>query len=282
MVNPLLQCSVVILWIQPFVHTHTHMFCVFMHIFLSTYSHLIIYIYLCLSRNISLDNKIKISAMPKFVFGVAYLLHRTLFKIWIFVCARLNYERLIVKDNYEVIWCFQIQVRTVFVYALDIFTQYSSYISTCVLNIYEVFAWCLSDVCGRGARNWLLKDRTFINYFCHHSCQLLVLIYLILFNCKWDPSINLFMLIGGRREDDWTCPSCGNVNFSFRTTCNMRNCTQSRPADHNSVSFEILCFAHNPHHLLLYRNHLTQSKFVWLASWNSGVSYICFIFDKYD
>ncbi|OAY67840.1 RanBP2-type zinc finger protein [Ananas comosus] len=39
---------------------------------------------------------------------------------------------------------------------------------------------------------------------------------------------------GGRREDDWTCPSCGNVNFSFRTTCNMRNCTQSRPADHNT------------------------------------------------
>ncbi|XP_022887592.1 ranBP2-type zinc finger protein At1g67325-like isoform X2 [Olea europaea var. sylvestris] len=41
---------------------------------------------------------------------------------------------------------------------------------------------------------------------------------------------------GGRREDDWTCPSCGNVNFSFRTTCNMRNCTQPRPADHNPKS----------------------------------------------
>ncbi|KAL6570900.1 hypothetical protein OROGR_000450 [Orobanche gracilis] len=41
-------------------------------------------------------------------------------------------------------------------------------------------------------------------------------------------------ICGGRREDDWTCPSCGNVNFSFRTTCNMRNCTQPRPADHNS------------------------------------------------
>ncbi|KAK2636801.1 hypothetical protein Ddye_031593 [Dipteronia dyeriana] len=39
---------------------------------------------------------------------------------------------------------------------------------------------------------------------------------------------------GSRREDDWTCPSCGNVNFSFRMTCNMRNCTQPRPADHNS------------------------------------------------
>ncbi|PWA47574.1 Zinc finger, RanBP2-type [Artemisia annua] len=41
---------------------------------------------------------------------------------------------------------------------------------------------------------------------------------------------------GGRREDDWTCPSCGNVNFSFCTTCNMRNFTQPRPADHNSKS----------------------------------------------
>ncbi|KAH9618262.1 hypothetical protein KSS87_015550 [Heliosperma pusillum] len=41
---------------------------------------------------------------------------------------------------------------------------------------------------------------------------------------------------GGRREDDWTCPGCGNVNFSFRTTCNMRNCTQPRPADHNGKS----------------------------------------------
>ncbi|RDX64902.1 RanBP2-type zinc finger protein, partial [Mucuna pruriens] len=41
---------------------------------------------------------------------------------------------------------------------------------------------------------------------------------------------------GSRREDDWTCPSCGNVNFSFRTTCNMRNCTQPRPTAHRSKS----------------------------------------------
>lgn len=49
----------------------------------------------------------------------------------------------------------------------------------------------------------------------------------------------MFLFIGSRREDDWTCPSCGNVNFSFRMTCNMRNCTQPRPADHNSVSPEM-------------------------------------------
>ncbi|RZR82439.1 hypothetical protein BHM03_00008849 [Ensete ventricosum] len=51
-------------------------------------------------------------------------------------------------------------------------------------------------------------------------------------------SIQCFSSKGGRREDDWTCPSCGNVNFSFRTTCNMRNCAQSRPADHNGVSLK--------------------------------------------
>ncbi|KAJ6790815.1 ranBP2-type zinc finger protein isoform X1 [Iris pallida] len=45
---------------------------------------------------------------------------------------------------------------------------------------------------------------------------------------------------GGRREDDWTCPSCGNVNFSFRTTCNMHSCTQSRPADHNTSAMKPL------------------------------------------
>ncbi|XP_031403951.1 serpin-ZX-like [Punica granatum] len=36
---------------------------------------------------------------------------------------------------------------------------------------------------------------------------------------------------GGQGKDDWTCPSCGNVNFPYRKTCNRRNCTKSRPAD---------------------------------------------------
>ncbi|ONM02996.1 RanBP2-type zinc finger protein [Zea mays] len=40
---------------------------------------------------------------------------------------------------------------------------------------------------------------------------------------------------GSRREDDWVCPSCKNVNFAFRTTCNMRSCNQSRPADHTKA-----------------------------------------------
>ena len=31
------------------------------------------------------------------------------------------------------------------------------------------------------------------------------------------------------RENDWACPNCGNVNFSFRTMCNMRKCNTPKP-----------------------------------------------------
>jgi len=33
----------------------------------------------------------------------------------------------------------------------------------------------------------------------------------------------------GTRDNDWTCPKCGNVNFSFRTVCNMRKCNTPKP-----------------------------------------------------
>ncbi|GKB13699.1 RanBP2-type zinc finger protein, partial [Tanacetum coccineum] len=33
----------------------------------------------------------------------------------------------------------------------------------------------------------------------------------------------------GTRENDWECPKCGNVNFSFRTVCNMRKCNTPKP-----------------------------------------------------
>jgi membrane protease subunit (stomatin/prohibitin family) len=31
------------------------------------------------------------------------------------------------------------------------------------------------------------------------------------------------------RDNDWTCPKCGNINFSFRTVCNMRKCNTPKP-----------------------------------------------------
>ncbi|KAL8532856.1 hypothetical protein ACS0TY_009167 [Phlomoides rotata] len=33
----------------------------------------------------------------------------------------------------------------------------------------------------------------------------------------------------GTRDNDWACPKCGNVNFSFRTVCNMRKCNTPKP-----------------------------------------------------
>ncbi|GBG91822.1 hypothetical protein CBR_g53713 [Chara braunii] len=36
---------------------------------------------------------------------------------------------------------------------------------------------------------------------------------------------------GAPGPGDWTCPSCGNMNFAFRTTCNMRKCGAVKPAD---------------------------------------------------
>ncbi|KAK9097616.1 hypothetical protein Sjap_023113 [Stephania japonica] len=68
---------------------------------------------------------------------------------------------------------------------------------------------------------------------------------------------------GSRREDDWTCPSCGNVNFSFRTTCNMRTCTQSRPAHHNSKSAAAAAAAAKP---LQAPPHNYTSSTAYLAS----------------
>ncbi|KAL7589186.1 hypothetical protein Lser_V15G40933 [Lactuca serriola] len=40
----------------------------------------------------------------------------------------------------------------------------------------------------------------------------------------------------GKSENDWVCPNCGNVNFSFRTVCNMRKCNTPKPGSKASKS----------------------------------------------
>lgn len=78
--------------------------------------------------------------------------------------------------------------------------------------------------------------------------------------------IDLCLSVGSRREDDWTCPSCGNVNFSFRTTCNMRNCTQPRPADHNSVICGLLYYLY-----LEKQNHFCFCYFLCRNSQSANI-----------
>ncbi|XP_039826535.1 ranBP2-type zinc finger protein At1g67325-like isoform X2 [Panicum virgatum] len=40
----------------------------------------------------------------------------------------------------------------------------------------------------------------------------------------------------GLSEGDWTCPKCDNINFSFRTTCNMKKCGAPRPTPGANMS----------------------------------------------
>ncbi|CAD6340979.1 unnamed protein product [Miscanthus lutarioriparius] len=40
----------------------------------------------------------------------------------------------------------------------------------------------------------------------------------------------------GLSEGDWTCPKCDNINFSFRTTCNMKKCGAPRPTPGGNTS----------------------------------------------
>jgi hypothetical protein len=39
----------------------------------------------------------------------------------------------------------------------------------------------------------------------------------------------------GASEGDWLCPKCGNTNFAFRGTCNMRKCGASKPTEVVSI-----------------------------------------------
>jgi hypothetical protein len=39
------------------------------------------------------------------------------------------------------------------------------------------------------------------------------------------------------RDNDWTCPKCGNINFSFRTVCNMRKCNTPKPGSQVCAAF---------------------------------------------
>ena len=39
-----------------------------------------------------------------------------------------------------------------------------------------------------------------------------------------------------KHDNDWRCPKCGNVNFSFRTVCNMRKCGTPKPGSQVRLS----------------------------------------------
>lgn len=81
-----------------------------------------------------------------------------------------------------------------------------------------------------------------------HICICLFCIFWLLFSRLQDlsfaiSSVNKFFalflvtLIDTTRDNDWTCPKCGNVNFSFRTVCNMRKCNTPKPGSQVCAAF---------------------------------------------
>ena len=45
----------------------------------------------------------------------------------------------------------------------------------------------------------------------------------------WPSTVTAGSGDGGSAGSDWQCASCGNLNYSFRTTCNMRKCGAPKP-----------------------------------------------------
>ncbi|RZB53167.1 RanBP2-type zinc finger protein isoform A [Glycine soja] len=48
-------------------------------------------------------------------------------------------------------------------------------------------------------------------------------------NNRGSPGSKRFRNDASRKDGDWTCPNCGNLNFSFRTVCNQGRCGAPRP-----------------------------------------------------
>ncbi|KAH1234880.1 RanBP2-type zinc finger protein [Glycine max] len=49
-------------------------------------------------------------------------------------------------------------------------------------------------------------------------------------NNRGSPGSKRFRNDASRKDGDWTCPNCGNLNFSFRTVCNQGHCGAPRPS----------------------------------------------------
>lgn len=73
---------------------------------------------------------------------------------------------------------------------------------------------------------WNPKDRHLVVVLMALSPTILCLFYL---SESWSTDVKTFSGPDESSEGDWVCPKCENVNFSFRTVCNMKKCGAPRP-----------------------------------------------------
>lgn len=91
--------------------------------------------------------------------------------------------------------------------------------------------------------------------------------------------------VDAMRDNDWICPNCGNINFSFRIVCNMRNCNIPKPGSQVCSAFllqyiriileELCLFMLSP---LSYNYFL--AKFYYFATWlKNSLLFFLFLFE---
>lgn len=73
---------------------------------------------------------------------------------------------------------------------------------------------------------WNPKDRHLVVVLMALAATILCLFYL---SESWSTDVKTFSGPDESSEGDWVCPKCENVNFSFRTVCNMKKCGAPRP-----------------------------------------------------
>ena len=101
-----------------------------------------------------------------------------------------------------------------------------------------ICAWFISAYYFPGAKarffpRWYISEEGFrfvINTMCMSNNVKLLCSPTLIFS-----SYNA--TVDASRDNDWTCPKCGNINFSFRTVCNMRKCNTPKPGSQVCATF---------------------------------------------
>jgi hypothetical protein len=77
-------------------------------------------------------------------------------------------------------------------------------------------------------------------------------------------NLHLFRHAGpdGLHEGDWICPKCDNVNFAFRTTCNIKKCGAPRPSTVSDF-MDIHFLFSDGHHCSVW--HCSKNCCVWFV-----------------
>lgn len=108
----------------------------------------------------------------------------------------------------------------------DLLVMCPSYINGCPLFVLTVSCFVSGPKAGIFPRWQVPEERLKLLLHCG-SFLLLFCFFLILLTTA--NVVFVFYFKDVTRDNDWTCPKCGNVNFSFRTVCNMRKCNTPKP-----------------------------------------------------